>query len=186
MHALTDPLSAIKSFPASDLALKDAYPGRARNTRKSESTSPRSRVYLTAFITYDEAMQRLYSMFPKGAPGVALALMRIALALGFAQSRWLAMAQHPQPWLVVGVLALFAGLCLGLFTPWLCAACAIAEIASWLVEGLSWQQAHVCTVLNAIGLALVGPGAYSLDAHAFGRRRVLYLSSEPPRDERED
>jgi len=125
-------------------------------------------------------MQRLYSMFPKGAPGIALALMRLSLGAEFARDGWWASASYQHEWLMLSVAVLAVCLCLGLFTPMMCAICAVSELVAWALDGLHWDQAHACTMMNAVSLALLGPGAYSLDGRAFGRRQIVFPPSDPP------
>jgi hypothetical protein len=38
---------------------------------------------------------------------------------------------------------------------------------------------HICAVLDATAMMFLGPGAYSLDARLFGRKRIVL----PPRDD---
>jgi len=126
-------------------------------------------------------MQRLFSMFPKGAPGLALALIRVALGLSFAEEHWMAPGAFDQRWMLVGSAIVAAGLCAGLLTPVMCALCVILEVATWTTSSLTWQEIHFCIVLDAIALALLGPGAYSLDGRAFGRRKVIFPADPPGR-----
>lgn len=124
-------------------------------------------------------MQRLFSTFPFGRPGVALLLLRAALGallldgvlgpLGTLGSAWVQLA----PWAVA------AGLWLGFITPVVAALCILIELTTWL-SGLGELQAvHICSILDALALMLLGPGAYSLDARLFGRRKIVL----PPDDD---
>lgn len=122
-------------------------------------------------------MQRLYSMFPGGNAGLGLLALRLFLAL----SLWPATASDawalPPSWRCAAVaLALCA------------AAGALTALAAGLacaVPALSWWHGHAAAhsallaALPALALALLGPGAYALDARWFGRR-LLVLPRDPP------
>ena len=59
----------------------------------------------------------------------------------------------------------------GLWTPVAGALCALVEL--WAAaSGLGDPWAHVLAAALGAGLALLGPGAHSVDAHAYGRRRI--------------
>jgi putative oxidoreductase len=119
-------------------------------------------------------VQRLFSTFPNGWPGRALFFLRlvasapllhqsIAFICGFTHSSVLA--------LELVALASAILLVLGFCTPM--AALLLVAVQVWLAF-----QAHellgVHSLLAAIGVALsmLGPGAWSIDAHLFGRKRI--------------
>lgn len=117
-------------------------------------------------------MQRLFSMFPAGRPGLGLLLLRAAVALalfGDVCSFWAS--------LTIGIACtyflLMIGLVLGIATP---VACMIAlAVHSSSIESPHPTQ-NLLIPLTAISLALLGPGAFSLDAHLFGRRQIILPS----------
>jgi len=115
-------------------------------------------------------------MFPEGGPGVALLLLRISVAIlplldnpaaqGILGSRW-----------ATGFLALAAiALCFGFLTPVFSVLVCVLEVLGVVVAGKLDSPILFLLILNPIALALLGPGAYSLDARLFGRR-VLVVSS---------
>ena len=117
-------------------------------------------------------------MFPPGGPGIGLLVLRISVAATFVlivASRTDMSSIHP---LLVG--ASFIALCLavGFLTPYLSFA-----ICVYALVNLFGASAHldvlllVSLLLNSAALALLGPGAYSIDARLFGRRVVVV----PPR-----
>jgi hypothetical protein len=117
-------------------------------------------------------MQRLFSMFPRGGPGIALLLLRISVAATLL----LSLAGRPDlplfhllfasAWLVSIALAI------GIFTPVVSSIVCVYAIADLLI-GLRFDWLAVSLVLNSIALALLGPGAYSLDARLFGLKVVV-------------
>lgn len=118
-------------------------------------------------------MQRLFSLFPHGAPGIGLVLLRVAVCMGLIlfDPASLFMGGRMLAYVITTVLALslLAGLC----TPWSSLACCLAAIAILARTGLG--AASLVALLfgfSAAALMLLGPGAYSLDAVLFGRRLV--------------
>jgi uncharacterized membrane protein YvlD (DUF360 family) len=115
-------------------------------------------------------MQRLFSMFPPGLPGFALLILRTSVALtvvfhGFAHREELA------AWVLACFLLLVMALIAGFLTPILALlALAVQFIGPW--PAISTSGLFVVSILNAVALALLGPGAYSFDAARFGRRVV--------------
>jgi hypothetical protein len=116
-------------------------------------------------------------MFPTGAAGIALALLRVtaaAMLLMIAFPRGDVIASQ---WAFAGLAVLAAFFFLGAFTPVLCTLCCCIEIAAMF--GLRGVDAlHMAfSIADTAALGLLGPGGYSLDARMFGRRRVV-LSSD--------
>ncbi len=119
-------------------------------------------------------MRRLFSNFARGWPAVGLLLMRIAAGVSLVSEgieRF--QAGEPATSLILHLLAIADGVLLmvGLWTP----------IAGSLVTGLAiWQavlhheNSNPGILLASIGaaLALVGPGALSMDAWLFGWKRI--------------
>jgi hypothetical protein len=123
-------------------------------------------------------MQRLYSMFPAGGPGIGLLLLRASVAAGCFLDGPVQAADHFARSDLLLRAVLDAALGLGVLTPLtvlLSCVLAIVEIA-----GLGVMQAPVAwvTLVNAVALGLLGPGAYSLDARLFGRRVLVVLAKD--------
>lgn len=127
-------------------------------------------------------MQRLFSTFPGGRPGVGLLLLRsaVGVALGVEGIVWLA-GRSSETWVwAAGPLALATGalLLMGFLTP-------VASLFAALgCTGAAWMElpsslATVCApaplflAVMAVAVFLLGPGAYSLDSRWFGRREVV-------------
>jgi hypothetical protein len=123
-------------------------------------------------------MQRLFSMFPLGAAGIALILLRLSAA-GMLLTLSLPQAEMTSSeWPLAGLAVLAAFLVLGVFTPILCTVCCCLEIAV-LITLRSADALHlIFSIVDTAALGLLGPGGYSLDARMFGRRRVVLSSDE--------
>lgn len=121
-------------------------------------------------------------MFPTGGPGVALLLLRAALGT---------MLLHgvPDPtsmdrtWFILALWTVAIALCAGLLTPLTAALSAGIEITAAPFAAGGINAVHVCAVLVALALAMLGPGAYSLDAWLFGRRQIIFSTRDDTDDE---
>ena len=125
-------------------------------------------------------MQRLYSMFPSGGPGVALLLIRVAVAVGLlldSGARAIGVAAHCDFSVRVAVAVLLVA---GVLTPVFAVLAAALTLAN-LIAGIANVPIAILVSLDAIALMLLGPGAYSVDARRFGRR-VLMTSTGVNRD----
>jgi putative oxidoreductase len=114
-------------------------------------------------------LQRLFSTFARGWPGAGLLLQRLVTA---ALLIYCAIA-HASHVTLLHVIAAGAGLflLLGLWTPLAGMIMAISE----LVMVVSHRaDPWICIVLATLGatLAMIGPGAWSIDARLFGRKEV--------------
>jgi hypothetical protein len=117
-------------------------------------------------------------MFPVGFPGAALLVLRGCIAASFAGIAFPSGWQH---WVFLGLLTL---LCIGLFTPIVCGVAASAVILD-LPQPQSGNMTQLIIVTSAgVAYAFLGPGAYSIDARLFGRRKIL--STDEPWPERND
>jgi hypothetical protein len=108
-------------------------------------------------------------MFPQGGPGVALLLLRISvvaflsvIAANYSGSYYRVV--------LASILLISGSLLIGLLTPFL----SVIAVALVVLHLLLYPHANsvigVIAIANAIALALLGPGAYSLDSKLFGRR----------------
>ena len=119
-------------------------------------------------------MRRLFSSFARGWPGIGLLLLRIVSG-GFLIGEGVERCRAGQPIgsLIVGLLAIVDGafLVTGLWTP--IAGSLVIALSTWGIL-VGHEDPHPGILLAAIGaaLALVGPGALSLDARLFGWKRI--------------
>lgn len=118
-------------------------------------------------------MRRLFSTFAHGWPGVGLLVMRLVGGTTFAARALGTIESQPFIALPVGLLGVFAGLCLvaGFWTP--IAGSVIATIGLWFAFARP-EDPLSSVLLATIGgaLALLGPGAWSIDARLFGWKRI--------------
>lgn len=119
-------------------------------------------------------MRRLFSTFALGWPGAGLLVMRVVLGIALiARSVTKLWGDPPMLLTVLSVLLIGAGLLLlaGLWTP--IAATLVAAIEVWKIFLLP-EDLWVYILLGTLGaaLAMLGPGAWSVDARLFGWKRV--------------
>jgi hypothetical protein len=120
-------------------------------------------------------MQRLFTMFPAGAAGLALALLRLSVT-GCLLLHFLAEAPAGSAWrlLSLGIISIF--LLIGMATPVAGLIAAGIELMSvfYPLRLGTFVSAEILTggihAIQALSLALIGPGAFSVDARLFGRR----------------
>jgi len=118
-------------------------------------------------------VQRLFSTFANGWPGAGLLLQRILTAFLLIRVGVIEPAGAiPSPWMIPQLIGSLAGVFLvaGLWTPIVGAL--IAGVQLWAVvtrTGDLWVSVTLFTFGGTI--AMIGPGAWSLDARIFGRKR---------------
>ena len=123
-------------------------------------------------------MQRLFSTFPEGWPGAGLLLVRAVAAIPVVLQGIDGLLTPPLQTggITLGTLEVAAAcfavpLLLGLWTPVSGVLMAVAELCLALSHASDpWMHVR----LGALGaaLAMLGPGAWSVDAHLFGRKRI--------------
>lgn len=120
-------------------------------------------------------MQQLFSSFARGWPGVGLLLLRVA-AGGSLVARSILVFSPNISTFGSGLSQLFiatAGLLLiaGLWTPVVATVMVLLEF--WRIilrHGDPTNDILLCTL--ALAIALLGPGAWSVDARLFGWKRI--------------
>ena len=119
-------------------------------------------------------MQRLFSTFAAGWPGKGLLLQRLVTAAALIYHGIVDLREvHQFALIAPQLIAAGAGMLLlvGLWTP--AVGTVIAIVEAWIVlwrPGDPW----VPIMLAALGatLAMIGPGAWSIDARLFGRKHI--------------
>jgi uncharacterized membrane protein YphA (DoxX/SURF4 family) len=136
---------------------------------------------------------RLFSLtYPGGRVGVGLLLLRTAVGLaGAAQGGvYLSSRDDSSLWTsAAGLLALATGsaLLIGFLTPFACIVVGLGGMAVAFssppanTHGLLHGGLFLLIVVSmAAATALLGPGAYSLDARLFGRREIIIPQAPHP------
>ena len=127
-------------------------------------------------------MRRWYSTFPGGLPGAGLLLLRITIGGGLLIHvfSWLIEPQTSKDGIwAPSLLALVIGISfiLGFLTPLVGSVSALAGIAiRWLHPEWSASMTGLLglsPLAIVIAITLLGPGAFSLDAYFFGRRKII-------------
>jgi len=119
-------------------------------------------------------VQRLFSTFASGWPGAGLLLQRLVIGTLLLHQGSICLINATQ-WAVILPQAVGAAagmlLLVGLWTPLAGTVVAIAD--GWLVWSSTGDpvSSAMLAVLGAT-LAMIGPGAWSIDARLFGRRRI--------------
>jgi len=119
-------------------------------------------------------LQRLFSTFAAGWPGKGLLLQRLVTAAALIYYGIVDLREvHQFALIAPQLIAAGAGMLLlvGLWTP--AVGTVIAIVEAWIVlwrPGDPW----VPIMLAALGatLAMIGPGAWSVDARLFGRKHI--------------
>ena len=134
-------------------------------------------------------MQRYFSTFPGNWPGIGLLLLRIVVGGGATIQGAVYLRHVSEPGVLMwigGVLAVVSGLAVlaGFVTPAsgvVAGVTTLAIVATWAppgAPGVVDRLSAVILVVDAAALALLGPGALSMDARLFGRREII-ISRDP-------
>ena len=120
-------------------------------------------------------MQRLYSTFPGAWPGVALLLLRCVAAaalIAYANGGvWLSLT--PALLFMHGLTIMTAMMLIGgLWTPVAGVAQALLELYSNFSSSTAADFNHMLWAAVGLCVAMLGPGACSVDSRLFGRRRI--------------
>jgi putative oxidoreductase len=119
-------------------------------------------------------LQRLFSTFPTGRPGAGLLLLRLAVGVSLILER------IPVIWVIpqslgfevrIVLVCLGISLLCGLWTPVMTSVAAVIELLIAFSQP-GGGAIHVLLVILSVSLALLGPGAWSIDAQIFGRKRI--------------
>jgi hypothetical protein len=131
----------------------------------------------------EERVQRWYRSFPHGLPGIGLLVLRLAIGAKLVIEASSCMLDPQGLKLEVWLLSLLAlgigtSFVLGLLTQLMAGVSALAGVAIYLWHP-AWASSFFLglpgldTIGVAVGIALLGPGAISLDAYFFGRRKIV-------------
>ena len=113
-------------------------------------------------------------MFPAGAAGIALLILRLASAAALLECGWRQSLFATLTRTAV-ILALPAGgLCLGFLTPYTSTVSCLIELAIIVRSGTQPEFPIIISIVITAALGVLGPGAYSLDARMFGRKIIRF------------
>ena len=138
-------------------------------------------------------LQKLFSTYPGGWPGLGLLLLRIAVALATVLQFGLYFSSPTDSTIwtwAIGLMGMAVGtaLLIGFLTPLAGIVLMLGRIGialSWLPapsqNGFASGPASFELLVMVIAIVLVGPGAISLDARLFGRREIIIPDSSHSR-----
>src|SRR5215470_10437002 len=130
------------------------------------------------FSDYRWVVQRLFSMFPAGAAGWGLLLLRLCAAGMLFRNCILDATVSIPIWEIAAVVILAGAFFLGAFTPISCCLSALLQIFV-LLRAHQSNPLHFAFSFGVTAvLFLVGPGAFSLDSRLFGRRLIVHSDSK--------
>jgi uncharacterized membrane protein YphA (DoxX/SURF4 family) len=134
----------------------------------------------------------MFSTFPDGWPGAGLVLLRVACGVLLTvqgAAYLLNWSSQPSAAWVVALLTVSSGvlLLLGCLTRLAALVAFVAcGVYAWLpASSLDFFAAKLPSILVgviAVAVICLGPGAFSVDAHLFGRREVV-IPKNPPETE---
>ena len=115
-------------------------------------------------------MQRLFGTFPNRGAGLALLILRLAVAAVLASGARFCPGPEAQVLLAFSRIAAVL-IVLGWYTPLAAVSAALVSLCSFWVCRQPGVNLLMIAILVAIGL--LGAGAYSVDARLYGRRRLV-------------
>jgi hypothetical protein len=109
-------------------------------------------------------------MFPPGLPGLALLLLRASVATTLLADNY-SHAEDLPGWIQAAAILISVAVSVGYLTP-------IVAVLGLVLHAVIRFRLGIAiltpmTFFDAIALALLGPGAYSVDSYLFGRRLVI-------------
>jgi hypothetical protein len=117
-------------------------------------------------------VQRLFSSFPGESAGAALLILRVCLATSLLQFAWMQFKADGALMTALALAALSIAIGVGAFLPVCCSLAVMFQLAAANASGWNSPLLTVIGALQTAALALLGAGAYSVDARLFGRRVV--------------
>jgi uncharacterized membrane protein YphA (DoxX/SURF4 family) len=123
-------------------------------------------------------LQRLFSTFPNSWPGFGLLLLRLGVGIALIYLGVSRVLSAPGPPIAIAQDSIAAAggifLIAGLWTPVMGALITLDEL--WIAFSLDSSQpdsrlTNIFLAVLTAGVAMLGPGAWSIDARLFGRKR---------------
>jgi ABC-type sugar transport system permease subunit len=122
---------------------------------------------------HNPCVEALYR-YPRGAEGIARLLMRIALAILMISNGCFDIFARNPSFISLIRVTICVALSVGIFTPFLGIIASILSAWTLFGSGLNLHFVHIATLILSAAVALLSPGALSVDALLFGRRRVIF------------
>jgi putative oxidoreductase len=119
-------------------------------------------------------MQRLFSAFPNGWPGCGLLLLRLTCGAPLLVIATATMWEWPLDaalWVRLISCLTTALILAGLWTPFAASCHAIVQ-AVLAFSGEAFASTHLVLSMIGVSLVMLGPGAWSIDARLYGRKRI--------------
>jgi putative oxidoreductase len=123
-------------------------------------------------------LQRLFSTFPNSWPGVGLLILRLCLGIALLYFGAVVLSRNPsEPITFAQYLIAAAGgifLLAGLWTPAMGVLIVLDEV--WIALSRHSPRGedtwiHIFLAILVVSVVMLGPGAWSVDARLFGRKR---------------
>ena|SRR5215470_6651266 len=113
-------------------------------------------------------------MFPAGAAGCGLVLLRVCAAGMLVRNSTGHMAASIATWGIIGLMIIAGAFCLGAFTPVTCFVSMVVQVCILLRAHQPDFYQFAFSICITAALFLLGPGAFSIDSWIFGRRLIVH------------
>jgi hypothetical protein len=120
-------------------------------------------------------MQRLLGTFPNRSAGLALLILRLAVAAALISNTRLCPGAETEVLLALSRIAA-AAIIVGWYTPLAAVSATLASLCTfWVGSGPRVDALGINALMigTLIAISLLGAGAYSVDARLYGRRRLV-------------
>jgi uncharacterized membrane protein YphA (DoxX/SURF4 family) len=120
-------------------------------------------------------MQRLLGTFPNRSAGLALLILRLAVAAALISSARLCAGPETEVLLALSRIAAVL-IVVGWYTPLAATSAVVVSLCTFWVcraPGIEAFGINALMIAILVAIGLLGAGAYSVDARLYGRRRLV-------------